>query len=236
MTVRVFFEFEFARGGEVVGVGLGKDVGDADAFLAPPADDDAADSAGPAPPYLVPRPAVFPPPTVVVSNARVVGVIASPYKIKLRPLHPYLKVALQGSPDGAARTTVQYKCATPDWRAEAPTARGAEDTAKDALELIIMDHNRVGKNQWLARATLALADVAPCAAPAAVQVPLAVRTSVESQDSKPADAADAPRLAFDLQVFDCERWWLAQELAARDAAEETAAPKKRWFRTFFGEQ
>lgn len=183
------------------------------------------------PPYLVPRPPVFPTPYVKIEIVEITPKIRHNPYLMPRPVMPYVKVT---SSKGDARTTTlspRHGFESQTWNQTLSLHIGPDDTE---LVFTLMDYNKIGRNQWLARTQLPLAKLKFCDHDETFALPLGIREKVRKDDLLPK-LDPHPALICRLARFDVQAWWTITERARREeAAQKEAAvagapPKQRWW-------
>ena len=179
------------------------------------------------PPYLVARPDVFPPPAVEARVLYVTPQLHSPYAIGARPLNPFVRIQVVDEKSKekrcVAQTAERKNTKTPTWD-ETLLLTGADVGC--ALLVTVIDHNRVGPNTWLGKATVAVAALAP-GTKKLLDVPLEIRnkiTHIREGDVNPAQKAN---LTIEFTAHDMQRWWTDAELRKRD--DHADEPQRKWF-------
>mmetsp|Transcript_23506 Transcript_23506/g.30563 ORF Transcript_23506/g.30563 Transcript_23506/m.30563 type:complete len:343 (+) Transcript_23506:8-1036(+) len=235
-TVVLGFEFIFA-GLIVLELGLGKNPPTDFLEIKPPEKNDTSSldtdlvvTTKLEPPFLIPRPTVFPPRLVRFIVKNLDTALISPYKIP-RPINPYLRLACG---DVFARTKILFNTKTPNFKSESLEIFAPLDN--DILDITVLDYNAGRKNQWLARGQFNLPMLKLCEPPAPVLIPLDIRLSALSQEIKPNTKIT---LFAEISDIFMERWWSLEERTKRSEIdshgqeEEEAKPQdskeRRWW-------
>lgn len=177
------------------------------------------------PPFRVPRPAVFPEPYAQVEIVEIrPKPTHSPYLVP-RPITPYVRVA---SGDNYQRT-----------KSVAPSTFKWNETVRvscgDTIRFTVMDDNKIGKNQWLAKTEIPLAKVKLCEELETFELPLDILKRVRGTDEylpKDEDQNENPKLVCRIARFDLEAWWESTELTKREE-EEAPEEGRRWWTHLF---
>lgn len=189
--------------------------------------EDSGDDVELQPPYLVARPDVFPPPAVEARVLYVTPQLHSPYAIGARPLNPFVRIQVVDEKSRekrcAAQTAERKNTKTPTWD-ETLLLTGADVGC--ALLITVIDHNRVGPNTWLGKATVAVAALAP-GMKKLLDVPLEIRNKITHIRGGDVDPAQKANLTIEFTAHDMQRWWTDAELRKRD--DHADEPQRKWF-------
>jgi len=160
------------------------------------------------PPYLVPRPDVFPCPKITISNFEVQGLQS---RFLVRPINPFAVFRILNKVDVEQefRTSIQFNERDPKWNEHVLFQVPNTDCC---LQIKIMDRKPV-KNRILAELLIPLGSVE-----LSMSEPISRQFTVNLHQ-KPEHTC---QITFMLQYENLELWWIVEEIKARDAQKEQA--------------
>ena len=165
------------------------------------------------PPFLVPRPTSFPPPTVTISLLSCSNLTNAP--MALRPVNSYAKIKL---PSGTRHQTKVVKMTSnPTYKAADNNTCSLAVTGKDEyFDVQILDWKPV-KHRLLGEFRVSLGAFS---SKSSLQT---FATTVDMRWKKSATAV----VNYDVVYEDVEQWWQDQELAARDEKAKMAEEEEK---------
>jgi hypothetical protein len=162
------------------------------------------------PPYLIPRPAVFPPPTVTVVVKSASDLVNAP--VSLRPVNPYIKLSLPSGP--RHKTTVKKMTSNPTWGSNGSGEKFVSSVGvnDEYIDVQVIDWKPV-KHRLLSEVRVSLARFPPTSDGVLTGVDLEV-------DMRWGKKGKKGRIWIEVGVVDLKRWWSDMERDARDERDK----------------
>ncbi len=148
------------------------------------------------PPYLVPRPPAFPPPTVTISRISLTGLANAPHA--LRPLNPYVRIGGRN-----LKAPVRKLTKDPTWELEWTVGVGGDGE----VEIEIVDWKPV-KHRLLGIIVVSVGSIP------------GQETSIKQEVDMRWSPGKTAGVELVVRRDDVEGWWRVEEMKARDRARE----------------